>query len=58
MREGSEGLEQEADLKMGVRPTGALYGAHQGGDFGFHPAQSWRIFFFLSWEMASMPDSS
>ena len=53
MREGSEGLEQEADLKMGVRPTGALYGAHQGGDFGFHPAQSWRIFFFLSWEMAS-----
>ena len=47
VREGSEGLEQEADLKMGARPTGALYGAHQGGDFRFHPAQSWRIFFFF-----------
>ena len=46
VREGSQGLEQEADLKMGARPTGALYGAHQGGDFRFHPAQSWRIFFF------------
>ena len=47
MREGSEGLGQEADLKMGARRRGALYGTHQDGDFEFHPAQSWRFFFKL-----------
>lgn len=43
--EGSEGLGQEADLKMGARPRGPLYGTQQDGDFEFHPAQSWRFFF-------------
>lgn len=43
--EGSEGWDREADLKMGARPRGPLYGTQQDGDFEFHPAQSWRFFF-------------